>query len=122
MTKVQSLETYLDKLEHPMKEGIALVCRQFSDAGMAASVRWGGPSFEYGRPFATLNPRLKDCIAVIFHEGDVLLKQFPALEAGTKGKAFLKLGSDQEADEKADMLSSVARAWIGQIDREGARP
>ncbi|WP_316812682.1 DUF1801 domain-containing protein [Pedobacter heparinus] len=114
MSNNRQVDEFMEKLDHPLKpemEAIRAIILK-ADSRMEEDVKWGGPSFDYKEPMATFNPRLKDCVALIFHKGELLNDQSGLLEKGTKGKAFVKIRTMAEVKKAQPVLEGLVQEWI----------
>ncbi|HMF70806.1 MAG TPA: DUF1801 domain-containing protein [Flavitalea sp.] len=80
-------------------------------------VKWGGPSFDFKEPMVTINPGMKDYVALIFHKGELLNDQSGFLEPASKGKAFAKFHSMKEVDANKQKLQKVIKEWIDIMNK-----
>ncbi len=114
MNKANKIDEFLSKLNHPLKAEIASVVKIIREVspGIEEDVKWGGPSFDYKEPMATLNPRITDFVAVIFHKGELLNDNTGLLEPGPKGKAYAKFRSMEEVKKQKANLQKVVKDWI----------
>ena len=71
MSKTNKIDEFVSKLKHPMKAEIEEAIKIFRDASkdLEEDVKWGGPSFDYKEPMATMNPRMTEYVVFIFHKG-----------------------------------------------------
>ncbi|HWV59360.1 MAG TPA: DUF1801 domain-containing protein [Sphingopyxis sp.] len=83
---------------------------------LTETVKWGGPSFEYGETLATFSPRVKDCVALVFHDGAPFLDRFAFLEAGPKGKAYAKFRSMDDIERDRTDLSALVGEFVAKMD------
>lgn len=109
-----SVTDFIEKIEHPLKAEIGMVRSiiMSSHPEINETIRWGGPSFEHVEPLVSINPRVKDCVALIFHSPGNLVEQFPMLEPGPKGRAYLKLRSMQEVRQAESRLSNLMQQLV----------
>ena len=118
MSGPNEVDLYFEALNHPLKAEMELTREIIMAASplMTEAVKWGGPSFEYRETLATFSPRVKDCVALVFHDGEPLTKHFPFLETGPKGKAYAKFRSGEEIElHRADLSALVAR-FVADMD------
>jgi len=68
---LESVETFLESLDHPFKKEILALRRTIlaADKGIAEGIKWNVPSFRTSEYFATLNLRAKKGVGVILHFG-----------------------------------------------------
>jgi hypothetical protein len=114
MSKTKKIDEFLANLKHPMKSGIVEAIKIFRGAGkeLEEDVKWGGPSFDYKEPMATLNPRISDYIVFIFHKGELIKDKSGLLEPAPKGKAYLKLHSMKEIKDNKTNIQNIVKEWM----------
>ena len=114
MSKANKIDEFIGKLNHPLKTEIESVIKIIREASseVEEDVKWGGPSFDYKEPMATLNPRVTDYVAVIFHKGELLNDNTALLEPGPKGKAYAKFRSMEEVTKHKANLQKIVKDWI----------
>ena len=118
MSKANKIDEFVSKLKHPMKAEIEEAIKTFRSVSkdLEEDVKWGGPSFDYKEPMATLSLRVADCIVFIFHKGELIKDKSGLLEPAPKGKAYMKFRSMKEIkDYKAD-IQGIVKAWIRIMD------
>lgn len=109
-----SVTEFIEKIEHPLKAEIEAVRSVIisSHPDIKETIRWGGPSFEHVEPLVSINPRVKDCVALIFHGPGALADLFPMLEPGPKGRAYLKLRSMHDVKQTESQLRDLMRQLV----------
>ena len=118
MTTNNKIDEFVSKLKHPMKAEIEEAIRVIRGASkhLEEDVKWGGPSFDYKEPMATMNPRITDYVVFIFHKGELIKDKSGLLEPAPKGKAYLKLHSMKEIKENKASIQNIVKAWIKIMD------
>lgn len=117
MSEPNEVDRFFETLSHPLKAEM----KKAREIIMAASplltetVRWGGPSFEYRETLATFSPRVKDSVALVFHDGERFMERFPFLEAGPKGKAYAKFRSMGDVERHSATLSELVVTFIAEM-------
>ena len=108
------IDEFVSKLKHPMKSEIeeAIKIIRGSSNDLQEDVKWGGPSFDYKEPMATMNPRITDYVVFIFHQGELIKDKSGLLEPAPKGKAYLKLHSMKEIKDNKANIQNIVRTWI----------
>lgn len=116
MDKTNEVDAFFAKLAHPLKAEMMRVREIIMGANSALTekVQWGGPSFEFGEALATFNPRVKECVALIFHSGERFVQAFPFLEPGPKGRAYAKFRSLAEVEQHRADLCAIVDAFVGK--------
>ena len=113
------IDEFVSKLQHPMKAEIEETISIIRSAGeeLEEDVKWGGPSFDYKEPMATLSLRVAGCIVFIFHKGALINDKSGLLEAAPKGKAYLKLHSMKEIKDNKKELERIIKHSIEMIGK-----
>jgi hypothetical protein len=120
MSNTNKVDEFVTGLKHPLKaemeEAIKII--RSTSPKLEEDVKWGGPSFDYKEPMATINPRITNCVVFIFHKGELINDKSGLLEPAPKGKAYLKLHSLKEiADNKAN-IQNIVKNWIKVMDKK----
>ncbi|GIH97698.1 MULTISPECIES: DUF1801 domain-containing protein [Planobispora] len=118
MSATQKVDDFLSKLDHPMKAEMEAVRDIIVKANpkIEEDVKWGGPSFAYKEEMATLNPRVKDYVPVIFHKGSLFDDDSGLLEAGPKGRAYAKFRSMDDIEANRATLEKLVNDWVKMMD------
>jgi hypothetical protein len=114
MNNSPKVDAFFARLQHPLKDEMQAVrdIIRGASAKIEEDVKWGGPSFDCKEPFATFNPRLTDCVAVIFHGGERLTDDSGLLEPGPKGRAYAKFRSMAEVNKHKSTLTKLTKQWV----------
>lgn len=114
MISINKIDAFVSKLQHPMKAEIVEIIKIFRGASkdLEEDVKWGGPSFDYKEPMATLSLRVANTIIFIFHKGELIKHNRGLLEPAPKGKAYLKLHSMEEIRDNKENIQSIVKEWI----------
>ena len=109
--KIQQL---IDTLDHPLKKEMIKVITIIQNANpkIESSIKWGGPSFSFKGDMATINPKIKNYVIVIFHKASLFNDDFGFLEEQTKGKAYAKFYNMEDVEKHADGLKKAVNAWV----------
>lgn len=108
------IDEFVTKLKHPLKAEIEEAIKVIRGASgeLEEDVKWGGPSFDYKEPMATMNPRITDYVVFIFHKGELIKDKSGLLEPAPKGKAYLKLHSMKEIKDNKANIQGIVKSWI----------
>ena len=117
MSAPNEVDLFFETLGHPLKVEMEKVREIIMAAGplLTETVKWGGPSFECRETLATFSPRVKDCVALVFHDGEPFLKRFPFLEAGQKGKAYAKFRSMEDIERHRSDLGALVGTFMANM-------
>lgn len=118
MSMTNKIDAFISKLKHPMKAEIeeAIKIIRGASKDLEEDVKWGGPSFDYKEPMATMNPRITDYVVFIFHKGELIKDKSGLLEPAPKGKAYLKLHSMKEIKDNKTNIQNIVKTWIKIMD------
>jgi hypothetical protein len=126
-TKGQTVEEFLNTLDHPYKPEI-LALRQIilgTDPAITEEVKWNAPSFRTTEHFATFQLRAKEGVQIIFHLG---AKVSAAAAAGitvadpdalltwlAKDRASVIFHNLGEIQARQTAFCDLVRVWIAQV-------
>jgi len=115
---ITKVNTFIDQLDHPLKKEIARVIGIITAANpkIETDIKWGGPSFKYKEDMATLNPKIKNYVVVVFHKASLLNDDFGFLEEQTKGKAYAKFYTMADVEKHEAALIKAVNAWISLME------
>jgi hypothetical protein len=118
MSTTNKIDEFINSLKHPMKAEVeeAIKIIRGTSKDLEEDVKWGGPSFDYKEPMATLSLRVAGCITFIFHKGELIKDKSGLLEPAPKGKAYLKLHSLKEIKDNKTNIQNIVKAWIKAMD------
>ena len=108
------VDAYFEALDHPLKDVMLAVRRAIleADERMTESIKWKSPTFEYQGNLASINPRTKSHVSLMFHTGAEIPGDFPHLEGGEKVARYMRFPDLETVDALRDELTSVVKAWI----------
>lgn len=114
MSQPNEVDQFFATLSHPLKAEMEKTREIIMTASplLTETVKWGGPSFEYRETLATFSPRVKDAVALVFHDGESLRERFSFLEAGPKGKAYAKFNSMEDVERHRSDLTALVSAFV----------
>jgi hypothetical protein len=109
----KKVDDFLAKLDHPLKREMGVLRDTIIKVHpeITEDVKWGGPSFYYKGDIATFSLRVKDTVALVFHQAEGLTAG-EVLESAPKGKAYAKFQSMAEVDAKRKNLQAIIKQWI----------
>ena len=119
MSNTTKVATFMSTLEHPLKAEMEAVRQIILKAGPAVTedIKWGGPSFLYKEDMATINPKIKNYVAVIFHKGSLIPEAAHLFEEATKGKIYAKFYNMEEVKAKKKALEHMVQSWIALMNK-----
>jgi hypothetical protein len=120
---MQEVDAFMAGLDHPLKDGIALVRRIICGVSPAIreGIKWNAPSFRTAEFFATIHLRSRDKIQIVFHLGakarDDVQSMAIADPCGlitwlAKDRCLVKVGGPVA---NKDALAAIVREWIEYV-------
>lgn len=125
--KVNDVDGFMRKLEHPMKAELEAIRRIFlaADPAITEGIKWNAPSFRTTEFFATTNLRSKDVVQIIMHfgarvneissTGVTIDDPDGLLQWLAKDRASIKFHDMKTIQAKSSALSAVIRQWIMHV-------
>jgi hypothetical protein len=120
MAQAGEVEAYLEELEHPLKAVIVEVRRVIleADSRISESIKWKSPTFEYLRwrssargNLASINPRAKQFVSLMFHTGALIPGEHPCQEGGGETARYMRFADAADVQRQRPALEGIVRAW-----------
>ncbi|MBO9694753.1 MAG: DUF1801 domain-containing protein [Sphingopyxis sp.] len=123
MGEASEVDRFFETLAHPLKAEMVKTREIIMAASrlLTETVKRGDPSFEYRETLATFSPCVKDCVALVFHDGAPFIERFPLLEAVPKGKAYAKFCSMDDVERHQFDLGALVAAFVENMSKAQAR-
>ena len=108
------MDAFVVGLGHPLEAEID----QVRDAVLAVDLRitetikWKSPTFVFEGNIASIDPRSKKHVSLMFHQGAKLPGTHPALEGGGGTVRYLRFADEADVKKKRGDLEKAVRAWI----------
>jgi hypothetical protein len=104
---------FLAALKHPLKDAILVVRATILEADdrMTESIKWKSPTFEYKGNLASIDPKAKKHVTVLFHTGATIPGDHPILEGGANVARYVRFPDLAAAEAARPALTAVVRAW-----------
>jgi hypothetical protein len=101
-------------LEHPLKDAMLQVRKIIlsTDSRMTETIKWKSPTFVLEGNMASINPRSKKEVQLMFHQGAKLPGKHPRLEGGGGTVRYMRFADLADAKAKKRDLEAAVRAWI----------
>ena len=118
MNENPEVSTWLDELEHPLMPVIQAVRRTFleADERITETIKWKSPTFMYEGNLASIDPKAKKHVAVLFHRGAEIPGDHPILEGEGKLARYARFPDLESVEAGRDQLAAVTRAWCDSRD------
>lgn len=112
MASSPEVDAWFDEYEHPAKNAM-LRLRELilSDDRMAETIKWKSPTFIYEGDMASLNPRTKAHVSLMFHTGAKIPGEHPRLEGGGETARYMRFTDLDDVESANDELIAIVSAW-----------
>ena len=116
MNENPEVTRWFDELEHPLKDLILAVRATFleADERVSETIKWKSPTYMYGGNLASIDPKAKMHVAVLFHRG----AESQATTRSSKARADWR---DTPASTISHPLSRAGNSWRQSL-APGATP
>jgi hypothetical protein len=115
------VDAWFERYDNPMK---ALVERArevmlAADDRIGEVIKWSTPTFVYKGNLASFQPRAKQFVSILFHEGVSIPGEHPLLEGGGDHARYARIADEAELEARRPELEAIVRAWCDS--RDGAQ-
>jgi hypothetical protein len=113
MAENPEVSAWLAGREHPLMDVIQAVRAVFleADERISEAIKWQSPTFMYKGNLASIDPKAKRHVAVLFHRGAEIPGHHTLLEGDGKLARYARF-ADLDAVERARAgLTAIVRAW-----------
>ena len=113
MNEVPGVRAWLERLEHPKMEVILAVRAVIleADARLTETMKWQSPTFMYRGNLASIDPKSKKHVSVLFHRGAEIPGQHPLLEGDGKLARYARFPDLASVEQGRSGLAAIVRAW-----------
>jgi hypothetical protein len=122
MPRDPAVDTFVSELAHPLEAAIGAV-RDIVlgvDARIVETIKWKSPTFVFQGNIASIEPRSKKQVSVLFHQGAKLPGRHPRLEGGGGTVRYLRFADEADVARKRADLEKAIRAWIAFKEGEAS--
>ena len=119
MNENPEVSAWLAELEHPLKDVILGVRAVFLEADdrITETIKWKSPTFMYEGNLASIDPKAKKHVAVLFHRGAEITGEHPLLEGEGKLARYARFPDMATVEDRQDELVTVVRAWCDDKEK-----
>jgi hypothetical protein len=117
-TRNPDVDAWFERYENPMKEAVAATREVMlaADDRIGEVVKWSTPTFVYKGNLASFQPRAKQFVSILFHEGATIPGTHPILEGGGDHARYARIAGPDELEACRAELEAVVRAWCDARD------
>ena len=119
MNENPEVSAWLAELEHPLKDVILGVRAVFLEADdrITETLKWKSPTFMFEGNLASIDPKAKKHVAVLFHRGAEIPGDHPILEGEGKLARYARFPDMGAVESRRDELTAVVRAWCDEKEK-----
>lgn len=119
MTGRESVNAYMLKLKHPLKEEIEAVRKiiRTSDRRIKERIKWNAPSYYCTEDLLTFNPRNQKAVHLVFHHPAIMKIKSPLLVGEYNNRKMAYLKDMQEIKKNKPELQKIMRRLTETIEK-----
>src|SRR5687768_17263071 len=108
------VEAWFKELEHPRKKEMLEVRKTSlaTDPRIEETIKWKSPTFMFEGNIASIEPRSKKQVSVLFHQGADSPGNHPLFEGGGGTVRYMRFGGATEVEKGREGLQAAVKAWI----------
>jgi hypothetical protein len=110
--KSAEVDAWFEALDHPLKEAMMRVRRIIlgTDRRISETIKWKSPTFVFQGNIASIDPRTKKNVNLLFHQGASLRGKHPHLEGGGATVRYMRFADLEDVKAKKSDLETAIRA------------
>lgn len=117
------VDAWFQELEHALKDAMlqvrAIILKV--DSRIGETIKWKSPTFVFEGNMASIDPRSKKHVNLMFHLGASLPGKHPQLEGGGSTVRYMRFADTDDVKTKRRDLEAAVRAWCKLKDSSGRR-
>jgi hypothetical protein len=115
------VDAWMERYDNPLRPLVAEVREIMlgADDRIGEVIKWSTPTFVYKGNLASFQPRAKQFVSILFHEGASIPGDHPLLEGGGDHARYARLADAAAIEARRNELEAVVRAWCDARDAAG---
>jgi hypothetical protein len=107
------VDAWFRDLDHPLKDAMLQVRKVIlgTDRRLSEAIKWKSPTFVFEGNMASIDPRSKKHVQLMFHQGAALPGKHPRLEGGGETVRYIRFADLADVKAKRRDLEAAVRAW-----------
>lgn len=107
------VDAWFRGLEHPLKDAMLRVRAIIlgADRRVDETIKWKSPTFVFEGNMASIDPRSKKHVSLMFHQGAALPGKHPKLEGGGGTVRYIRFADLEDVEAKRRDLEAAVLAW-----------
>jgi hypothetical protein len=114
MPRDPDVDAFVSSLDHPLEDGIQAVRDVVLgvDPRITETIKWKSPTFMFEGNIASIEPRSKKQVSLLFHQGAKLPGSHARLEGGGETVRYMRFADAADVAKKRKDLEKAILAWI----------
>ena len=110
------VEAWFGSSDHPLKDVMLAVREEFlRDARVDEAIKWKSPTFIARGNIASIDPRAKAHVSLMFHQG-AKLGDNPSFEGGGGTVRYMRFADHADLRKRRKDLRAALAAWFAMKD------
>src|ERR671922_17389 len=107
------VDAWFRDLDHPLKNAMLQVRKIIlgTDRRLTETIKWKSPTFVFEGNMASIDPRSRKHVQLMFHRGAALPGEHPQLQGGGGTVRYMRFANLDEVKAKRGDLEAAVRAW-----------
>jgi len=106
------VDAWFESLDHPLKDVMRAVRTEFlRDDRVEEAIKWKSPTFMAGGNIASIDPKAKAHVSLMFHQGAKMGKN-PSFEGGGGTVRYMRFADAGDVRRKRGDLRAALTAWF----------
>lgn len=115
------VDAWFGEFDHPLKDAMlqvrAIILKV--DSRIGETIKWKSPTFVFEGNMASIDPRSKKHVNLMFHLGASLPGRHPRLEGGGSTVRYMRFADSGDVKTKRRDIEAAVRAWCKLKDSSG---
>ena len=119
MPRNPDVDAFLADLDHPLKAELEAVRSTILGASprIEEGIKWKSPTFMYRGNMASIDPRSKEHVLLMFHTGASIDDPDGVLEGDGNVARYVRFTDASDVKQKRRALTAVVKAWVRMKDK-----
>jgi hypothetical protein len=112
------VDTWFERYDNPRKDAVQRTREVLigADPRIGEVIKWSTPTFVYKGNLVSFQPRAKQFVSLIFHNGASIPGEHPLLEGGGDTARYARLDDVAAVEHAKAELEAIVRAWCDAKD------
>ena len=120
MATSRELDHWFGQLDHPLKD-VMLRVREIVlgvDDRIEEAIKWKSPTFMFEGNIASIDPKAKAHVTLLFHQGAKIPGKHPRLQGGGNIARYMRFADLKDVAKQRKALEAAILGWIRLKSKE----